>query len=146
MVFGTWILAIGYLFASRNLAMRLAVEPYRHRPRSPTATLLSVKNFRLKLFSKSESFGFETAHLEERTALIEYSVGHLIINVHRTGIGDEQTGRILRASRLRDSLCVEMFLRHCRPRYSCRGRSAAGQNSDCFFHVFTLFINIRFIY
>ncbi len=50
------------------------------------------EEFQIEVVFEIGILRFETAHLEERTALIEYSVGHLIINVHRTGIGDEQTG------------------------------------------------------
>ena len=46
--------------ASRNLAMRFAVDAVSSPPTvTSSLTLLSVKNLRLKLFSKSESLGLK---------------------------------------------------------------------------------------
>ena len=93
MVFGTWILAIGYLFRFEELGNAVG-----RRSRIVTAhghqqlDIVIGEEFQIEVVFEIGILRFETAHLEERTALIEYSVGHLIINVHRTGIGDEQTG------------------------------------------------------
>ncbi len=80
--------------------------------------------------------GFETAHLQERTSLVENAVGHGVVDVHRTGRGIEQARVALvqadyAVTFTEESLCDAA---HNGVHTGCG--AAASQNCYCFFHGF----------
>lgn len=84
--------------------------------------------------------GLETAHLEERTALVEDAVGHGVVDVHGTGRGVEKTRVALVEADYSVAVAQECLGDAAHYGVHAGGRSAAGQNCDCFFHGFDRFI------
>ena len=83
----TWILAIGsFRFEEPGTAVgrrSRIVTAHGHQQ----LDIVIGEEFQIEVVFEIGILRFETAHLEERTALIEYSVGHLIITSTVRGSG-----------------------------------------------------------
>ena len=77
---------------------------------------------------------FETAHLQERTALVEDAVGHRVVDVHGAGRGVEQARIALVQADYAVTFAQERLGDAAHHGIHAGGRSAAGQDCDCFFH------------
>ena len=80
--------------------------------------------------------GLETAHLQERTALVEDAVGHRVVDVYGAGRGVEQARVAFVEADYAVSLAEERLGDAAHHGVHAGGRSAAGENCDCFFHGF----------
>ena len=80
--------------------------------------------------------GFETAHLQERTSLVEDAVGHRVVDVYGAGRGVEQARVAFVQADDAIALAQERFGDTAHYGIHAGSRSAAGQNCDCFFHGF----------
>ena len=80
--------------------------------------------------------GLESAHLQERTALVEDAVGHRIVDVDRAGVGIEQARITFVETDHAESLAEERLgdAAHYGVHAGCR--TAARKNCNCFFHDF----------
>ncbi len=78
--------------------------------------------------------GLETAHLEERTALVENAVGHAVVDVDGPGFGDEETRVTLVQADYAITVVQERLGDAAHHRVHAGGRTAPGQNSNSFFH------------
>ena len=84
--------------------------------------------------------GFETAHLQERTALVEDAVGHRVVYVYGAGRGVEQARVAFVKADDAIALAQERFGDAAHYCIHAGGRSAAGQNCDCFFHDLNFYV------
>ena len=78
--------------------------------------------------------GFETAHLQERTSLIEDTVGHGIVDVHGSGRGVEQSRVAFVQADYAVTFAEEGLCDAAHDGIHTGCGSAASQNCDCFFH------------
>ena len=90
--------------------------------------------------------GFEPAHLEERTALVEDSVGHGVVDVDGAGRGVEESGITLVESDHAVSLAQEGFGDAAYYGVHAGGGTTAGENCDCFFHGLIGFMILKNLY
>ena len=92
------------------------------------------EEFEVEVVLEIRILGFEPAHLQERTALVEDAVGHRIVDVHGAGRGVEQARVAFVQADHAVTFAQERFCDAAYHGVHAGGRSAAGQNCDCFFH------------
>ena len=84
--------------------------------------------------------GFEAAHLQERTSLVEDSVGHGVVDVDGTGRRVEKSGIALVEADHAITFADESFGDAANDSVHAGSGTSAGEDCDCFFHGFKWFM------